>query len=105
MTDQLSSEIGNIVRDKLKQTKPNGPDPAPHPHPEQAHAHPLRVSSSALQSIAQQISRLSYLDMMTLAKGLSNTNDQVLAEHPVEIADLLHAWATAEIEHSSAATG
>lgn len=102
MTDQLSSEIGNIVRDKLKQTKPNGPDPAqPHAEP----AHPLRVSSSALQSIAQQISRLSYLDMMTLAKGLSNTNDQVLAEHPVEIADLLHAWATAEIEHSSAATG
>jgi hypothetical protein len=58
--------------------------------------------STALQSIAQQLSRLSYIDMMQLARALHSTNDQVLAEQPVEIADLLHNWAIKELEASAA---
>jgi hypothetical protein len=70
-------------------------------HPQPEHNMPR---STALQSIAQQIARLSYIDMMTFARSLHKTSDQVLAEHPVEISDLLYAWATAELEHGSSAS-
>jgi hypothetical protein len=104
VTDQnqgLIGDISKVVTERLRSTtKPNGPEPTPMPE----HPPPLLPRSTALQSIAQQISRLSYFDMMLLAKSLHHQNDQVLAEHPVEIADLLHGWAVKELEASSTAT-
>jgi hypothetical protein len=113
VTDQgqgLTSEIGKVVHDKLRTlqptiqpTKPSGPESITLAsiHSE----HPVLPRSTALQSIAQQISRLSYYDMMLFARSLHHQNDQVLAEHPVEIADLLHGWALKELEASSTASG
>lgn len=111
MTDQgqgLTGDISKVVHERLRTlqpaNKPNGPEPVASlgsTHPE----HSPVPRSSALQSIAQQLSRLSYYDMMLLAKSLHSQNDQVLAEHPVEIADLLHGWAVKELEASSTASG
>jgi hypothetical protein len=109
VTDQgqgLTSDISKVVHDRLRTlqptNKPNGPEPVASLGSTE---HPPVPRSSALQSIAQQLSRLSYYDMMLLAKSLHSLNDQVLAEHPVEIADLLHGWAVKELEASSTASG
>lgn len=82
--EAVKTEVGKEV------AKINGPEP-PARQPE-----PLPRAQTPLQSIAAQINRLTYLEMMCFARNVHADSTSV-GKVPSDVAELLHAWAAREV--------